>query len=96
MPKIYDMSNVPAQSGRFLGEDGKVYNIVDLLQDVGTGGNGMDPEEYYTKDEVDTKLNGKANSSSLAAKADKSIVDALIQTVEDLQAEVEALKGGEG
>lgn len=93
MPKTYDMTNVPANSGRILGEDGKVYNLVDLLQNV--GGGGMDPENYYTKDEVDTKLNGKANSSSLATKADKSVVDDLIQTVEDLQAEVEALKGGE-
>lgn len=94
MPKTYDMSNVPAQSGRILGEDGKVYNLVDLLQNVG-GGNGLDPENFYTKDEVDSRLNAKANSSSLAAKADKTIVDELVQTVEDLQAEVEALKGGD-
>lgn len=95
MSKVYDITNVPAQSGRILGEDGRVYNLVDLLQNVG-GGNGMDPEEYYTKDEVDSRLSQKANASSLASKADQSALDALVQTVEDLQAEVEALKGGEG
>ncbi|HLQ75435.1 MAG TPA: hypothetical protein VK107_05335 [Alloiococcus sp.] len=87
----YDMENVPAKSGRILGEDGEVYNLVDLLQNV--GGGGMDPNDYYTKEEVDDLLSKKANSSSLASKADKTVLDELAQTVADLQAEVEALKG---
>ena len=96
MSKIYDVENLPAQSGRVLGEDGRVYNLVDLLQDSG-GGNGMDPEQYYTKEEVDSRLNNKANASSLASKADLSALDALVLTVEALQAEVDALKDeGEG
>lgn len=94
MPKTYDMTHVAANSGRFLGEDGKVYNIVDLLQNIG-GGNGMDPENFYTKEEVDSALSKKANSSSLTIKADKTELEALRETVSDLQAEVEALKGGD-
>jgi len=92
MPRVYDMTNATAQSGRILGEDGKVYNLVDLFKNVG-GGNGMDPENYYTKDEVDAELSKKANSSSLSNKADKAALEALEQTVADLQAEVEGLKG---
>lgn len=91
MPKTYDMTNVKARSGRLLGEDGEVYNLVDLLSNL--GGGGMDPNNLYTKEEVDSKLAGKANSSSLSGKADKSALDALVKTVDDLQAEVEALKG---
>ena len=83
MPKTYNMANVLAKSGRILGEDGKVYNLVDLLQSV--GGGSMDPNDYYTKEEVDAELSKKANSSSLAAKADKSVVDDLISRVEALE-----------
>lgn len=79
----YDMKNVPAQSGRILGEDGEVYNLVDLLKNV--GGGGMDPENYYTKEEIDTELAKKANSSSLANKADKSALDALAARVQALE-----------
>jgi len=91
MPEIYDMTNVAAKSGRILGEDGKVYNLVDLLQS--TGGGGVDPEQYYTKDEIDAELSKKANSSSLSNKADKSALESLQQMVDDLQSEVDALKG---
>lgn len=37
----YDMKNVAAQSGRILGEDGEVYNLVDLLGNSGGGGGSM-------------------------------------------------------
>lgn len=67
MSKVYDMKNAAARSGRILGEDGKVYNIVDLLKNAG---NAMNKEEFYTKEEVNE----------------------LLQTVEDLRAEVERLK----
>lgn len=83
MPKTYDMTNVPAKSGRILGEDGKVYNLVDLLQEMG-GGN-MDPNDFYTKEEIDNLLSKKANSSSLSNKADKAVVDDLIARVEALE-----------
>lgn len=33
----YDIDRYPARSGRVIGEDGKVYNLVDLLQGVGGG-----------------------------------------------------------
>lgn len=79
----YDMENVPAKSGRILGEDGEVYNLVDLLQNV--GGGGMNPDDYYTKEEVDDLLSKKANSSSLASKANKAVVDDLIARIEALE-----------
>lgn len=37
----YDINLFPARSGRVIGEDGKVYNIVDLLRSAG-GGNSME------------------------------------------------------
>lgn len=79
----YNMKNVPAYSGRILGEDGEVYNLVDLLKNA--GGGGMDPNDYYTKGEVDTELAKKANSSSLAGKADKSALEALEARVKALE-----------
>lgn len=92
----YDMKNVAAQSGRILGEDGEVYNLVDLLRN--SGGGNMDPNDFYTKEETDgllaekadqtyveTELGKKANSSSLANKADQSALDDLISRVEALE-----------
>jgi len=84
----YDMSRARATSGRILGEDGEVYNLVDLLKNV--GGGGMDPEEYYTKDGVDDLLNKKANASALKEKVDKAALEALekrIKALEDAAAE---------
>lgn len=37
----YDIDRYPARSGRIIGEDGQVYNLVDLLQNAG-GGGGME------------------------------------------------------
>src|SRR5690606_3651955 len=37
----YDIERYPARSGRIIGEDGQVYNLVDLLRNVG-GGGGME------------------------------------------------------
>ena len=37
----YDIEKYPARSGRVIGEDGKLYNIVDLLQSGGGGGTSM-------------------------------------------------------
>lgn len=96
----YDMKNVAANSGRILGEDGEVYNLVDLLQSV--GGGSMDPNNFYTKEEtdgllsgkanrtyVDTELGKKANASSLSSKANQSALD-------DLAARVTALEDAGG
>ena len=38
---VYDIEKYPARSGRVIGEDGKLYNIVDLLQSGGGGGASM-------------------------------------------------------
>lgn len=37
----YDIEKYPAQSGRVIGEDGQLYNIVELLQNGGGGGASM-------------------------------------------------------
>src|SRR5690606_31531824 len=36
----YDVDRYPARSGRIIGEDGQIYNLVDLLQNAGGGGGG--------------------------------------------------------
>ena len=36
----YDIDRYPARSGRIIGEDGQIYNLVDLLQNAGGGGGG--------------------------------------------------------
>src|SRR5690606_40411204 len=36
----YDIDRYPARSGRISGEDGQLYNLVDLLQNAGGGGGG--------------------------------------------------------
>jgi len=36
----YDIEKYPAQSGRVIGEDGQLYNIVELLQNGGGGVEG--------------------------------------------------------
>ena len=30
----YDIERYPAQSGSLIGEDGEIYNLVDLLKDI--------------------------------------------------------------
>lgn len=40
----YDINRYPAQSGRIIGEDGKVYNLVDLLRDIAINTGGITPE----------------------------------------------------
>lgn len=108
----YNMKNVPANSGRILGEDGEVYNLVDLLKNVG-GGN-MDPNDFYTKTEADEIFQPKgdyATVTQVSTKADKSYVDAELakkanassltnkadkSVVDDLIARVEALEGAAG
>ena len=37
----YDIDRYPARSGRIIGEDGQIYNLVELLQNAGGGGGGM-------------------------------------------------------
>ena len=34
MSAKYDIERYPAQSGRLIGEDGEIYNLVDLLKDI--------------------------------------------------------------
>ena len=36
----YVIDRYPARSGRIIGEDGQLYNLVDLLQNAGGGGGG--------------------------------------------------------
>lgn len=36
----YNIDRYPARSGRIIGEDGQLYNLVDLLQNAGGGGGG--------------------------------------------------------
>jgi len=36
-----NINNFSPQSGRIIGEDGQIYNLVDLLQNAGGGGGGM-------------------------------------------------------
>src|SRR5690606_10164290 len=36
----YDIDRYPARSGRIIGEDGQIYNLVELLQNAGGGGGG--------------------------------------------------------
>lgn len=40
----YDIDRYPARSGRVIGEDGKIYNLVDLFQ---SGGGGQDGKSAY-------------------------------------------------
>lgn len=36
----YDINRYPAISGRIIGEDGKVYNLVDLLKGIADSNGG--------------------------------------------------------
>ncbi|WP_209300580.1 hypothetical protein [Lentibacillus salicampi] len=55
-----DINQYSPQSGRVIGEDGQVYNVVDLLQNAGGGGGDMLKETYDTND------NGKVDSAESA------------------------------
>lgn len=39
----YDINRFPAQSGRIIGEDGQIYNLVDLLKDIANGTSSAKP-----------------------------------------------------
>ena len=41
--EIHDISAYTPMSGRVLGEDGKAYNLVDLLANTSVGGNDLPP-----------------------------------------------------
>lgn len=45
-----DINQYAPRSGRIIGEDGKEYNLVDLLQNVGGGGGDMKKEVYDQND----------------------------------------------
>lgn len=45
-----DINQYAPRSGRVIGEDGKVYNIVDLLKNAGGGGGDMQKEIYDQND----------------------------------------------
>ena len=45
-----DINQYAPRSGRVIGEDGKIYNIVDLLKNVGGGGGDMQKEVYDQND----------------------------------------------
>lgn len=46
-----DINDYAPQSGRIIGEDGKIYNLVDLLKSTGGGGGDMLKEVYDTNDD---------------------------------------------
>lgn len=83
----YDIDKYPAQSGRVIGEDGQIYNLVDLLKNV--GGGGMNPDDYYTKVEADNRFQPKG---SYATTAQLNQLEGWIQSLEE---RVEALENGE-
>lgn len=88
------IDNYPARSGRIIGEDGEIYNLVDLLQN---GGGGMNPEDYYTKVEADERFQPKgsyATTAQLNAKADQTALEALEARVTTLEERVTQLEGG--
>lgn len=75
-----------ARSGRIIGEDGKTYNLVDLLQNG--GGGGVDPENFYTKEEADGRFQPKgsyATTAQLNTKADQTALEALEERVKALE-----------
>lgn len=45
-----DINQYAPSSGRVIGEDGKIYNIVDLLKNAGGGGGDMQKEVYDQND----------------------------------------------
>lgn len=45
-----DINQYAPRSGRVIGEDGKIYNIVDLLKNAGGGGGDMQKEVYDQND----------------------------------------------
>lgn len=52
----YDIERFPAQSGRLIGEDGKVYNLIDLLKDIAN--NAGNKPAKPTVDKVTTTTSG--------------------------------------
>lgn len=91
---MYEIERYPAKSGRVIGEDGKVYNLVDLLKSM--GGGSMDPNEYYTKTETDGKYQAKGSYATVAqvnGKANTADVTALEARVKALE---DAAGGGGG
>lgn len=90
-----DIDRYAARSGRIIGEDGEIYNLVDLLKNA--GGGGVDPENFYTKEEADGRFQPKGNyatTAQLNAKADQTALQALEAKVAELEAKVEELEGG--
>lgn len=54
---MYDIDDFSVRSGRVLGEDGLIYNIVDLIQGIG-GGSG-DGIIKVTETEIDNLFENK-------------------------------------
>lgn len=50
----YDINRFPAMSGRIIGEDGQVYNLVDLLKDIANGTSDAKPIEPTVTDVTPT------------------------------------------
>lgn len=55
----YDINRFPAMSGRIIGEDGEIYNLVDLLKDIANGTSNAKPVEP-TVTEVTPTTDGAA------------------------------------
>lgn len=84
--KNYKMPN----TAMLVDDKGDLYSLVDLFKGIATG--GVDLTNYYTKTEtyssteVDSKLNGKANTSDIYKRTEtytKAEVDALINALRE-------------
>ena len=105
----YNIDRYPARSGRIIGEDGKTYNLVDLLRSVGGGGGDMLKEVYDTNDDgkVDAAevadsvpwdgVSGKPSTFPPASHNHEiSQVNGLQSELDAIKARLDALEGGEG
>lgn len=54
----YDIDKCPAQSGRVIGEDGEVYNLVDLMQGgASVSDNTYDIDKYPANEDLANAYN---------------------------------------
>lgn len=94
----YDVNNFAPRSGRVIGEDGQIHNIVDLIKQSGGGGGDMLKETYDTND--DGKVDAAENADSVTwdgvtgkpSTYPPETHNHAIGDIESLQAELDDLK----